>query len=184
MGQQTFAERTSRVVVGVDAQAAPEVALRLVGALLALAVAAAHVGDQGGVTAFTSPDWLGWAYRLIEVGGVATAVALMVPRPARLGWVAGLLLGVGPFVGYLASRTVGVPGDRGDVGNWGDWVGTIALVVEAALVILSVGALLTQRQGSSSTAGVSDGVGGRPRTLVRVRGGRRGTGVTPAPILK
>jgi hypothetical protein len=39
---------------------APEVAVRIVGALLALAVATVHVADQDGVTAFNSPDWIGW----------------------------------------------------------------------------------------------------------------------------
>jgi hypothetical protein len=149
MAQQTLAGRTSRGAVRAGVEAGPEVAVRFVGALLALAVAAAHVADQGGVTAFTSPDWLGWAYRLIELGGVLTAVLLMLPRPAWLGWAAGSLLSVGPFVGYLASRTVGVPGDAADVGNWGDWVGTVALTVEAALMVLGVGMLLAQRQRSS-----------------------------------
>jgi hypothetical protein len=151
MGQQTLAERQRLGAVAADVGAAPQLAVRLVGVLLALAVAAVHVADQGGLTAFTSPDWLGWSYRLIEVGGVATAFVLMLPRPAWLGWMAALLLGVGPFVGYIASRTVGVPGDPGDVGNWGDWVGTVALVVEAALVILAVGMLLGQRHLLSST---------------------------------
>jgi hypothetical protein len=166
MGQLTVAERTSHGAVAVAAEAAPELAVRLVGALLALAVAATHVADQGGVTAFTSPDWLGWSYRLIEVGGVATAIALMLPRPAWLGWMAGLLLGVGPFIGFIASRTIGVPGDPADVGNWGDWVGTVALVVEAALVILAAGVLLGNRR---ALAGAH--VGGR-------------SGVTRDPILK
>jgi hypothetical protein len=146
MVQELSADRTSRGMVDVHVNAAPEVTLRLVGALLALAVAVAHVADQGGVTAFTSPNWLGWSYRLIEVGGVATAIALLLPRPARLGWMAALLLGVGPFVGFIASRTVGVPGDAADIGNWGDWVGTIALVVEAALVILGAGVLLAGKR--------------------------------------
>jgi hypothetical protein len=184
MVQQTFAERTSRGAVRVDVNAAPEVAVRLVGALLALAVAAVHVADQGGVTTFTSPDWLGWSYRAIEVGGVATAIALMVPRLARLGWVAGTFLGVGPFVGYVASRTVGVPGDPGDVGNWGYWVGTVSLVVEAALVILGIGMLLAQRLRSSSRTTVTHAVGDRPYALVGLLGERHTTGVTPAPILK
>ena len=132
-------------------QLAPAYAIRVAGALLALAVAAVHVADQGGVTALNSPDWIGWSYRLIEVGGVLTALALLVPRPARLGpawlgWAAAVLLGVGPFVAYVASRTVGVPGDPGDVGNWGYWVGTVSLFVEAALVALSVGMLLALRQ--------------------------------------
>jgi hypothetical protein len=126
--------------------ALPDVAVRLVAALLALGIAAAHVADQGGLAAFTAPDWLGWAYRLIEVGGVLTAVALLLSRSTNLGWAAGVLLGFGPFLGYLASRTVGVPGDPGDVGNWGDWVGTVALVVEAGLVTVSVGMLLARRR--------------------------------------
>jgi len=97
--------------------APPEFSIRLVSALLALAVAGVHVADQGGITAFNSPpDWLGWA--------------------------AGALLGLGPFVSYLTSRSIGLPGDHADVGNWGYWVGTDSLLVEAALVILSVTMLL------------------------------------------
>lgn len=124
--------------------------MRIAGALLALGVAAAHVADQGGVTAFTSPDWIGWGYRLIEVGGVLTALAMLLPWPAGLGrpglrWAAAVLLGAGPFIAYIASRTVGVPGDPGDVGNWGDWVGTVSLFVEAALVLLSASMLLALR---------------------------------------
>jgi hypothetical protein len=129
----------------------PEVTVRVAGAMLALAVAAVHVADQGGVTAFTSPGWIGWGYRLIEAGGVATALVLLLPRPAWLGpawagWAAGVLLGVGPFVAYIASRTVGVPGDPGDVGNWGYWVGTVSLLVEASLMALSVSMLPVLRR--------------------------------------
>jgi hypothetical protein len=122
-------------------QLAPAYAIRVAGALLALAVAAVHVADQGGVTAFTSPDWLGWAYRLIEAGGILTALALLLPRPAWPGWAAAALLGAGPLVGYLASRTVGVPRDPGDVGNWADWTGTTSLFIEAALIVLAAGML-------------------------------------------
>ena len=56
-----------------------------------------------------------------------------------------MLLGAGPFIAYIASRTVGVPGDPGDAGNWGDWVGTVSLFVEAALVLLSASMLLALR---------------------------------------
>ncbi len=149
----------------------PEFAVRFAGALLAVAIAAVHVADQGGITAMASPAWIGWGYRLIEAGGILTAMVLLLPGaarpgparlgqvraagrrlgpawlgPASLGWVAGVLLGAGPFLGYIASRTVGVPGDPGDVGNWGYWVGTVSLLVEAALVMLSVSMLLAARQ--------------------------------------
>jgi hypothetical protein len=63
-----------------------------------------------------------------------------------------VLLGAGPFLAYVASRTGGVPGDPGDVGNWGYWVGTVSLVVEAALVVLSAGMLLALRQRQPSGA--------------------------------
>jgi hypothetical protein len=41
---------------------------------------------------------------------------------------------------------IGLPGDPGDVGNWGYWVGTVSHVVEAALVIVSLGMLWSQRK--------------------------------------
>ena len=142
------------------AWAAPEIAVKLVGALLALAVSAVHVADQGSITALNSPAWIGWAFRLIEAGGVVTAVTLLLApsalrpsRPARrawsglarLGWAAAALLGTGPFLAYVTTRTVGMPGDPGDVGNWGYWVGTVSLLIEAALVALSISMLLALR---------------------------------------
>ena len=148
--QETVARGTNSVLVTARG-AAPEFAVRFAGALLAVAVAAVHVADQGGVTALADPAGIGWGYRLIEVGGVLTALILLLPRrawfgPAWLGWAAGALLGAAPFLGYVASRTIGVPGDSADVGNWGDWLGTVSLLVEAALVMLSVSMLLAMRQ--------------------------------------
>jgi hypothetical protein len=154
MVQQKTADRASLTGITASGDARPDIPVRLVGALLALAVAAVHVADQGGVTVLNSPAWMGWSFRLIEVGGVLTALVLLVPRPAWLGpawfgWAAGVLLGAGPFTGYIASRTVGVPGDPGDVGNWGYWVGTVSLFAEAALVVLSVSVLLMLRRRSA-----------------------------------
>jgi hypothetical protein len=159
MASQQLPIRADGVTLHVSA--VPEIAVRLVGALLALAVSAVHVADQGGMTGFASPDWMGWGYRLIEASGVLTAAALLLaplaPPPSRsarpswsararqLGWAAGALLGAGPFLAYVVSRTIGMPGDAGDVGNWGYWVGTVSLFVEAALVALSVSMLLALR---------------------------------------
>jgi hypothetical protein len=156
MTQQTMAGRAIPGRASAPG-GAPEVAVRLVGAVLALAVAAVHVADQGGISALASPHWIGWGYRLIEAGGVLTALTLLClrsawPVPAWLGWAAGVLLGAGPFAAYIASRTVGVPGDRGDVGNWGYWLGTVSLLVEAALVMLGTGMLLALRQRLSPAA--------------------------------
>lgn len=125
-----------------------EFAVRLVSALLALAVAGVHVADQGGITALNSPAWMGWSFRVIEVAGVLTALVLLLPWSGWLGWAAAVLLGAGPFLGYVTSRSVGLPGDHADIGNWGYWVGTVSLIVEAALVILSVGMLLPIAQSA------------------------------------
>jgi hypothetical protein len=143
-GQETLRRAGVRRVSAREG-IAPDISVRLVAALLALAVAAVHVADQGGITVLNSPAWIGWGYRLIEVGGVLTAVAVLLARPSWLGWAAGALLGAGPFVAYIASRTVGVPGDPHDVGNWGYWIGTVSLIVEAALITLSAGMLLSVR---------------------------------------
>jgi hypothetical protein len=172
MAQQAVGGGVLRDAGDARRVAAPDIAVRAVGAMLALSVAAVHVADQGGVTAFNSPDWIGWSFRIIEVGGVLTALILLLsvsrPAPARLtawtGWAAGALLGSGPFVAYILSRSVGLPGDPGDVGNWGYWVGTVSLFIEATLVLLSVSMLLALRQ-LAGLAGVRDLIG-------RVRAGR------------
>ena len=52
MAQQTMTGRAG--VARASAGAAPEAGMRIVGALLALGVAAAHVADQGSVTTFTN----------------------------------------------------------------------------------------------------------------------------------
>ena len=139
----------------VGAGAGQAMALRMVGALLVLGIAAVHVADQGGISSFASPDWIGWSYRLIEVGGVVTAVTLLIPWSAWAGWAAAALLGTGPFIAYVVSRSVGLPGDHGDVGNWGYWLGTVSLVIEAALIVLGVTMLMAclQRAGGRLVVG-------------------------------
>jgi hypothetical protein len=162
MAEKIATRRVGPESASVRLAAPPELMIRLVSALLALAVAGVHVADQGGITAFNSPpDWLGWAYRIIEVAGVLTALLLLMPRSRWLGWAAGALLGIGPFLGYVTSRSIGLPGDHPDVGNWGYWLGTDSLIVEAALVTLCVTMLLptartmiaASRSGRRSLAG-------------------------------
>lgn len=34
--------------------------------------------DRGGLTACADPDWLGWPYRLLEVGGLVVTGVLVV----------------------------------------------------------------------------------------------------------
>jgi hypothetical protein len=102
------------------------------------------------------------------------------PRSARLGWAAGVLLGVGPFIGYIASRTVGVPGDPADVGNWGDWVGTLSLIIEAGLIMLSIAMVTALPTDLSAGRSIDLELSARPR----LHQCRHLPGVTPTPITR
>ena len=118
-----------------------------------------------------------------------TALAMVLPWPAGLGrpwlrWAAAVLLGAGPFIAYVASRTVGMPGDPGDVGNWGDWVGTVSLFVEAALVLLSASMLLALRHTTVTLPWRSRCVAGRTvGRLAAGQGSRREASPLGAPSL-
>src|SRR5215510_5947423 len=119
MTPQTMVSQPPAGGLAAAAGTAQAAGLGLTGALLAVAVAAVHVADQGSVTTLADPDWIGWGYRAIEAGGLLTALALLLPvlarpvlaRPvlarsvpagralARLGWAAALLLGAAPMLG-------------------------------------------------------------------------------------
>jgi hypothetical protein len=107
---------------------------------LALAVAIIHIQDQGGLLGDQSPDWLKFGYYAVEIG--ATITSGLIVRGKTLGWVFALGASAGPFTGYILSRTVGIPGDSGDIGNWGYTLGTVSLIVEASLFLLTVATLL------------------------------------------
>lgn len=162
MTQQTMVSQPPAGGLAAAGGTAQAAGIGLTGALLAMAVAAVHVADQDGVTTLADPAWIGWGYRVIEVGGLLTALALLLPvlarrvpagrALARPGWSAALLLGTAPLLGYLASRTISLPGDTGDVGNWGDWVGMVSLFLEAGLIVLSISMLLALRARTQARA--------------------------------
>jgi hypothetical protein len=126
----TTHSRSSRTPLTTTTRGAAAVA-----AALCLVVAVIHVIDQGGI-ALHDPPYIGVGYWLLEVVAVVTAV-LLVRRPTVPVWVVALLVGAGPFIGYVVSRSTGLPGYSDDIGNWGEPLGVLSLVVEAVLVILA-----------------------------------------------
>jgi hypothetical protein len=113
---------------------------------LCLAVSLIHVTDQGGFRDLAGPTWLGWGYRALEIGAVLVAGLVLVDRlPRSLTAVGMLAVGAGPFVGYVLTRTTGLPGDSADIGEWGEPLGVLSLVVEGALVIVALIVLLRRR---------------------------------------
>jgi hypothetical protein len=112
----------------------------LVGAVLSLAVAVIHVLDQGGLTALKDPAYIGYGYRALEVAAVVAAV-LLVARRATAGWLLAAGVAAGPLLGYVLSRSVGLPAYTEDVGNWAEPIGLLSLVVEGGLLLLAAWAL-------------------------------------------
>lgn len=122
------------------------VPLLVVGAGLALAIAVIHLQDQGGLLGDQSPTWLKYGYYLVEIS--STISAALIIRGKAFGWLLGLASSAGPLTGYLLSRSVGLPGDSGDVGNWGYLLGTVSLVVEGSFIVLAVVCLVRTRSAS------------------------------------
>lgn len=130
------------------------VPMLVVGAGLLIAIAIIHLQDQGGLPGGESPTWLKYGYYLVEIGALISALSVI--RGKAFGWVLGLASSVGPFVGYILSRSVGVPGDPGDVGNWGYLLGTISLLVEGSFAIVAV-VCLTRLYRTRGPAVVEEG---------------------------
>jgi len=127
-------QRIAEFLLSDDTQT--NVPFLVVGASLALAVAVIHLQDQGGLLGDQSPLWLKYGYYMVEIS--STISAALILRGKTLGWLLGLASSIGPLTGYILSRTVGLPGDSGDVGNWGYLLGTVSLIVEGAFIVLAV----------------------------------------------
>jgi hypothetical protein len=118
---------------------------RLGAAALALAIAAIHILDQGGFPGSKEPAYVQIGYYLLELGCLMAAVALSWPATGfllRAAWPAAAFLAAGPLLGYTLSRGPGLPAYTDDKGNWAEPLGVISLVVETALLVLSLGAIV------------------------------------------
>lgn len=117
----------------------------LLASVLCLAIAVIHVQDQGGFLGKVMPEWIAIGYYLVEA--LAAITALLFARQHVLAWILGLAVSAGPGMAYLLSRSVGLPGDRSDIGNWGYLLGTVSLIVESMLFLLCAVVLLWSLTG-------------------------------------
>ena len=140
--QTSSPQRVTGFLLSDDTQT--PVPVLVLGAGLALAIAILHLQDQGGLLGDQSPMWLKYGYYMVEIS--STISAALILRAKTIGWLLGLASSVGPMVGYILSRTVGVPGDPGDVGNWGYLLGTVSLIVEGSFIVLAVICLIRLRR--------------------------------------
>jgi hypothetical protein len=125
------------------AQTAASPVARGVAAVGLGAIGLIHLLDAPGTYSHT--PYLFWMY-LGLIAGCLLGAALLLCAQARLGWVAATVLSSSPFIGYVLSRTTGLPGAMGDIGNWSEPLGLASLYVEACVFALGLYGLARLRR--------------------------------------
>jgi hypothetical protein len=97
--------------------------------------------------AFAAVDYLGVLFVLAILGSVMLA-ALMTRVSDERTWAATGALPLLILIGYLLSRTSGLPAFTDDVGEWSEPLGLASLVFEGLLICLSATVLSTHQTGA------------------------------------
>ena len=131
--------RSSVLSLALSDDAAP-FAVSLAAFVLLLAVGLVHIEDQGGFIGNVTPLYMAVGYYFVEIAAAITIPLILRKRTGA--WALAALVSIGPCIAYIFSRTIGLPGDPGDVGNWGYELGTVSLIAEGTLFVLSTVCLL------------------------------------------
>ena len=112
---------------------------RHIAALLLLGIAVIHAVETP--SQLDEAPYLGVLFVALAVGSVLVALVLMRGSwsPA---WGAGVTLAGLTLIGYVLSRTVGLPSADDDIGNWGDPPGLASMALEALMVAVGSGVLV------------------------------------------
>jgi hypothetical protein len=122
------------VRAGAESRPDPSVR-RAVAAIALLGIALIHLLDLPGKLEET--PYLGVAFLALIVGSIGLAAVLSV-RDDRGAWLAAGALAAAVIIGYVVSRSVGMPGAMDDIGNWLEPLGVASLFVEATVVLLAL----------------------------------------------
>jgi hypothetical protein len=99
-----------------------------------VAIGLIHFGEAR--DAFGDATYKGVLFVANGVGALAAAAGLYWNR--RGAWLLGLLVAGGAFIGYVVSRTVGLPGLPAEPDAWLEPPGVASLVLEALFIVLFV----------------------------------------------
>jgi hypothetical protein len=136
-GVALIAEMAAFVILGATvAWDLSERAGRWLAAAALVGVAAVHVADLP--NQLHGAGYIAAGYVALIAASIVLAVRLLT-RPTEWEWNAALALGVAAVMAYVASRTVGLPLDGGDIGNWAEPLGIAALLTEAGVALIAVG---------------------------------------------
>ena len=90
--------------------------------------------------AFHDAPYKGVLFALNGVGALLSAVGIWLGARSW-GWGLGLLIAAGSILGYIASRTIGLPGLPAEPDAWLEPLGVASLIAEAVFVALAAWAL-------------------------------------------
>ncbi|MCW2966597.1 MAG: hypothetical protein JWM71_369 [Solirubrobacteraceae bacterium] len=88
---------------------------------------------------YSETRYLFWMYVALIAGSLATAGLVLFTR-TRLAFLAAAGLAASALIGFVLSRTTGLPDATGDVGNWTEPLGLASLFVEGAVVAVATAA--------------------------------------------
>jgi hypothetical protein len=105
--------------------------LKIVAAAAIVATGLIHLGSAR--EAFGEATYKGLLFVANGVGGLVAAVGVYCDR-ANWGWLLGVLVAGGAFLGYVISRTVGLPGLPAEPDAWLEPLGVASLVAEVVFL--------------------------------------------------
>ncbi|MEA2470007.1 MAG: hypothetical protein QOE38_1006, partial [Thermoleophilaceae bacterium] len=113
-----------------------EVAGRAVVAVGLASIGVIHLVDAIGK--YGETRYLFWMYIALIVGCLVVAGAVLFTR-MRIALLAAAGLAASAAVGYVLSRTTGLPQASGDIGNWTEPLGLASLFVEGSVAAVAIG---------------------------------------------
>jgi hypothetical protein len=99
---------------------------------------------------YSETRYLFWMYIALIAGSLATAGAVLFSR-RRVFLLAAAGLAASTLIGYVLSRTTGLPNATDDIGNWTEPLGLASLFVEGAVTAVSITAYAVIPTRATST---------------------------------
>jgi hypothetical protein len=101
-------------------------------------IALIHLLDVPGK--FGETPYIAWMYIALIVGCIGVG-GWLIRTGSRKAWTAAAILPLAVLIGFVLSRTTGLPSATGDIGNWNEPLGLASMFVEGALLVLSTSVL-------------------------------------------
>lgn len=113
----------------------PTATLKWLAITAILATGLVHLGEAR--DAFGEATYKGLLFVANGVGALAATIGIQRDR-RPWGWWLGLLVAGGAFIGYVVSRTVGLPGLAPEPDAWFEPAGVASLVFEALFILIFI----------------------------------------------